>query len=365
MAQVTLSGLTKRFRGAERASVEDVSLQARDGEFLVLVGPSGCGKSTTLRAIAGLEAPEAGEIRIGERRVNDLPPAERDIAMIFQNYALYPHMTVYENLGFGLRMRRTARPEIDRRVREVAELLGLTGKLNRLPRALSGGERQRVAVGRAIVREPAVFLFDEPLSNLDAKMRVAMRREIRDLHRRLGTTMIYVTHDQTEAMTMGDRIAVMHEGRLRQIDEPTTVYRQPADAFVAGFIGSPPMNFVRGEIGGEAGALRFDGEGLSLPLPGDAARAVGGAGRKVLLGIRPEDLLESAAEGIATAPIAATIVRREPLGAETIVEARAGEASLLARVGADFLGAAGEAIELLARLDRLHFFDAGDEKRLA
>jgi ABC-type sugar transport system ATPase subunit len=280
MATVSFINVNKVYAGGYHA-VRDLSLEVGDGEFVVLVGPSGCGKSTTLRMLAGLEEVSSGEIRIGTRRVNELEPGERDIAMVFQNYALYPHMTVRENLAFGLKMRRMPREEIDRRTSEAAETLGIVPLLDRRPRALSGGQRQRVALGRAIVRQPQVFLFDEPLSNLDAKLRVQMRAEIAALHHRLKTTMIYVTHDQVEAMTLGQRIVIMDAGVVQQADAPLELYRRPANKFVAAFIGSPPMNFLHGEIGDD-GVFRHAGGPIGL---GSHIRG------RVVLGIRAEDVL--------------------------------------------------------------------------
>ncbi|OQB79042.1 MAG: Trehalose import ATP-binding protein SugC [Verrucomicrobia bacterium ADurb.Bin122] len=294
MAHVVLENLVKTYpekSGPGATVVHGINLEIRDREFMVLVGPSGCGKSTTLRMIAGLESVSGGTLRIDGRVVNDVAPKDRDIAMVFQNYALYPHMTVYENMAFGLKMRKLPKAEIDARVREASAMLGLDEYLQRRPKALSGGQRQRVAVGRAIVRKPKVFLFDEPLSNLDAKMRVTMRTEIARLHARLGVTMIYVTHDQVEAMTMGDRICTMKDGRIMQVDEPLRLYNAPANLFVAGFIGSPPMNLIRGRIERDGAGLRFvaAGEsGLSLALDaGLARRAAAHAGRAVVFGIRP------------------------------------------------------------------------------
>ncbi len=259
MAQVILKHLDKTYPNGYQA-VRDVSLEIADGEFIVLVGPSGCGKSTTLRMVAGLEETTGGEIRIGNRLVNDVAPGDRDIAMVFQNYALYPHMSVYQNMAFGLKMRRTPKAEIEKRVREAAAILSIESLLDRRPRELSGGQRQRVALGRAIVREPKVFLFDEPLSNLDAKLRVQMRTEIARLHQRLKTTIIYVTHDQVEAMTLGDRIVLMDRGVIQQIDSPLAIYQRPANQFVASFIGSPAMNFIRGQIEGSVFRFAMNGE---------------------------------------------------------------------------------------------------------
>ncbi len=295
MAEVSFENVSKVYARGDRAAVDDFSLDVRDGEFLVLVGPSGCGKSTTLRMVAGLELPSAGTVAIGGRDVTNLPPKDRDIAMVFQNYALYPHMTVRENLSFALKLRRFPKAEIERRVSEAAASLGLTPYLSRLPKALSGGQRQRVALGRAIVREPAVFLFDEPLSNLDAKMRVEMRAEIIRLHQRLGATMIYVTHDQTEAMTMGERIVVMNEGRIQQVAPPLELYERPANPFVAGFVGTPPMNLF------PPGAWTLDG----------------------ILGVRPEHLRLSR-EAPREGDLTATVDFLEPLGSETLVHVTAG-----------------------------------------
>ncbi|HSC71982.1 MAG TPA: sn-glycerol-3-phosphate ABC transporter ATP-binding protein UgpC, partial [Candidatus Methylomirabilis sp.] len=292
MAQVTLESVSKKFD--EVVAVRDVSLTVHDREFVVLVGPSGCGKSTTLRMIAGLEEITAGIIKIGDRVVNDVPPKDRDIAMVFQNYALYPHMTVYDNMAFGLKLRKFPKPEIQRRVQEAAEILGIQELLSRKPRALSGGQRQRVAVGRAIVRKPQVFLFDEPLSNLDAKLRVAMRAELKKLHDRLQATVVYVTHDQVEAMTMGDRIVIMKDGLIQQVGAPLEVYAAPQNQFVAGFIGSPAMNFIPCTITAQDGNLFFKAPGLSLPAPAGKAKALAAYRDKaVTLGVRPEDLHEA------------------------------------------------------------------------
>ncbi|MBC7288984.1 MAG: ABC transporter ATP-binding protein, partial [Armatimonadetes bacterium] len=292
MAGVRLVNLTKRFGNV--IAVNGVSLEIRDGEFMVLVGPSGCGKTTCLRMIAGLEDPTEGEIWIGDRIVNDISPRDRNIAMVFQNYALYPHMTAYDNMAFALRLRRMPRHEIDRRVREAAAMLGISDLLDRRPRELSGGQRQRVALGRAIVREPSVFLMDEPLSNLDAKMRVETRAELIKLHRRLGITTIYVTHDQLEAMTMGDRIAVMRDGVIQQVDVPLGLFYNPANLFVAGFIGTPPMNFIEVRIKVVDDAVFVEGPGFSLRLPPEkAAAARPYDGKQVVFGIRPNDIYGS------------------------------------------------------------------------
>jgi multiple sugar transport system ATP-binding protein len=297
MAQVILKDVDKIYEG--RAKVVDrFNLSIRDGEFIVLVGPSGCGKSTTLRMIAGLEDISAGTIRIGERVVNDIPPKDRDIAMVFQNYALYPHMTVFENLAFALKLRKVSRTQIEERVQRAAAILGIQTLLDRKPRALSGGQRQRVALGRAIVRNPQCFLFDEPLSNLDAKLRVSMRAEIKQLHLRLGSTTVYVTHDQEEAMTLGDRLVVMKDGVIQQSGNALEIYHLPANRFVAGFLGSPQMNFLRGKLREEGGALIFDEGSGKLPVPPWARAMLAGArggdkGEEVVLGIRPESLGDS------------------------------------------------------------------------
>ncbi len=366
MARVVLRNLTKRFAGAAEAAVEALTLEARHGEFVVLVGPSGCGKSTTLRLIAGLEDPTEGEVWIDERPVNALAPKDRDVAMIFQNYALYPHMTVYQNLAFGLRMRKFPRAEIDGRVRATAETLGLTSLLNRKPRALSGGERQRVAVGRAIVREPAVFLFDEPLSNLDARLRLSVRGEIKALHRRLGATMIYVTHDQVEAMTLGDRIAVMNRGRLRQFDAPEVVYREPRNLFVASFIGSPPMNFVRGKVQPLGDGLAVVAEGVGLPIgPALAARLAAQRLEEIVIGLRPEDLTVGDGEGPRPpVRLLGQVEDRELLGAETILTLAVGPLRLRARTPGQTAPAVDQAVSVGYDPERLHGFDPATEERL-
>ena len=297
MAKVSVQNVYKIYpgdKGQDVTAVKDVSLEIADREFVVLVGPSGCGKSTTLRMIAGLEEISKGDIYIGDKRVNDVAPKDRDIAMVFQNYALYPHMSVYDNLAFGLKLRKFPKPEIKKRVVDAASILGIESLLDRKPKALSGGQRQRVAVGRAIVRQPKVFLFDEPLSNLDAKMRVQMRTEITKLHQRLQATMIYVTHDQVEAMTMGDRIVVMNEGVVQQNDAPLTLYNEPVNLFVAGFLGSPPMNFISGTLKQDGEKIRFseiEGGTIDVAFPATerpAAREF--IGKEMILGIRPEDL---------------------------------------------------------------------------
>jgi len=365
MAQVRLEHLSKTYAGTARheafTALHDVSLTIEPGEFMVLVGPSGCGKSTLLRTIAGLETAAGGTITIDNVVVNALPPKDRGIAMVFQNYALYPHMTVFENMAFGLKLARVPRPEIERRVQAAAEILGLSTLLDRRPAALSGGQRQRVAVGRAIVRQPKVFLFDEPLSNLDAKMRVQMRSEIAKLHARLGATMIYVTHDQTEAMTMGDRICVLRDGRIEQVADPLTLYREPANVFVAGFIGSPAMNFLRGRMrvqGDRTAFLSRDGT-FQLAL---GARPGVADGQEVILGVRPEHL--SDAPGAKSIALSALVEVAEPTGAETYLHVRLGETAAIARVAPTLRCKPGERVTLHLDLRHLHLFDAHRENIL-
>ncbi|ONF47522.1 ABC transporter ATP-binding protein [Methylobacterium radiotolerans] len=351
MASVGIREVRKAFGSTN--VLHGVSVDIRDGEFVILVGPSGCGKSTLLRMIAGLENISGGEIRIGERVVNDVPPKERDIAMVFQNYALYPHLTVRENMAFSLRIRKAPASEIDLRVNKAAQILGLAPLLDRYPRQLSGGQRQRVAMGRAIVRDPQVFLFDEPLSNLDAKLRVAMRTEIKELHQRLKTTTIYVTHDQIEAMTMADRIVVMHDGVVEQIGPPLELYDRPDNLFVAGFIGSPAMNFVPGRVRAN-GRLTFTTEtGLSIPL---ADAPAGVDGRPLILGVRPEHF-DLAPDGIA-----AEVVVVEPTGSETMLAVRAGGQDLTCVLRERVREQPGETVSL--RPNRVHFFDAETGRRL-
>jgi multiple sugar transport system ATP-binding protein len=366
MANVVLENVDKIYPGNVKA-VDRFNLSIQDGEFVVLVGPSGCGKSTTLRMVAGLEEISAGTIRIGEKVVNDVPPKDRDIAMVFQNYALYPHMTVRENMAFGLKLRRFPKAVIEERIQEAARILGLEALLERRPKALSGGQRQRVAVGRAIVRKPAVFLFDEPLSNLDAKMRVQMRVEISRLHQQLKTTMIYVTHDQVEAMTMGQRIVVMKDGLVQQVDDPLTLYDKPANKFVAGFIGTPPMNFLEGAIAAAGDGLMFENpDGLSLPVP---AKLLAGmrayAGKPVIMGLRPEDIGSNAAEQSANAPrLKAAVEVVELMGAESYVHLRSGKSALISRVDAHRRYKVGEVVDSAVFIDKAHFFDPKTEKRI-
>jgi multiple sugar transport system ATP-binding protein len=360
MAQVVMTELNKKYD--EVHAVKDVNLHIRDKEFVVLVGPSGCGKSTTLRMVAGLEEITAGEIRIGDRVVNDLPPKDRDIAMVFQNYALYPHMTVYDNMAFGLKMRKFPKAEIEKHVREAAEMLGIQDLLKRKPRQLSGGQRQRVAVGRAIVRHPQVFLFDEPLSNLDAKLRVQMRVELKRLHDRLETTAIYVTHDQVEAMTLGDRVVVMKDGWIQQVGEPLELYGSPANRFVAGFIGSPAMNFVDVTMAETNGSLCVEAPGLRVQVPpARTERLRKYKGQRVTFGVRPEDVHIATASDQPQHVFDATVEVVEPLGSEILLDVRAGGSLLVARVDPTVRVKVHEALRLAVEPDRLHFFDATTE----
>jgi multiple sugar transport system ATP-binding protein len=363
MAKVRLERVRKIYeeRGSTHVAVHGIDLEIVDGEFLVLVGPSGCGKSTTLRMVAGLESVTEGTIRIGERVVNEVSARDRDIAMVFQNYALYPHMTVSENLGFALKLRKQSPAVIAARVREAANMLGIESMLERRPRQLSGGQRQRVALGRAIVRQPQVFLFDEPLSNLDAKLRVQMRRELAALRRRLGTTTIYVTHDQVEAMTLGDRIVLMHEGKVQQVGAPLEIYQRPANLFVAGFLGSPHMNQIPGWIERREGAWFVSADGaLRVPLrEGEAPAAA--EGRAIVLGVRPEAIERtSAAEGFAT-----VVEEIEPLGHELLVTVRAGTTAVTFRAEAGISVRVGEPLQLRLLPGGSHWFDAESGNRLS
>ena len=358
MADVVLKHVKKIYPGPVLA-VKDFSLTVHDKEFMVFVGPSGCGKSTTLRMVAGLEEISDGTISIDGRVVNNVPPKDRDIAMVFQNYALYPHMTVYDNMAFGLKLRKYKRADIESRVRDAAEILGITDYLNRKPKALSGGQRQRVAVGRSIVRKPKVFLFDEPLSNLDAKMRVQMRAEISKLHVRLEATMIYVTHDQVEAMTMGDRIVVMKDGVILQVATPLDLYENPADLFVAGFIGTPPMNLFKGVIRRAAEGWIFDGETLQVTLPpGMQDKLAAYADKKVVMGIRPEHVGSPVAENTADAPkIKARVDVVEPMGAETYLYMAVGQHNFIAKIDPHRRCAMGDELQLAFLNTKVHFFD--------
>jgi multiple sugar transport system ATP-binding protein len=368
VAEVRLEHIAKTYPGGVQA-VNDFHLAIANREFLVLVGPSGCGKSTTLRMIAGLEEITKGTIAIGDRVVNDVPPKDRDIAMVFQNYALYPHMTVYENLAFGLRLRHFPNSEIDTRVQEAARILGLVELLQRKPRELSGGQRQRVAVGRAIVRKPAVFLFDEPLSNLDAKLRVEMRAELNKLHNRLKTTMIYVTHDQLEAMTLADRIVVMKDGWIQQVGDPLDIYDNPINHFVAGFIGTPPMNFLNGSLQEKNGAVVWtDGHGM-IRLPDEVkANVRDHVGKDVVFGVRPENMHDKAFHG--EAPEGATLLCKvevvEPLGDEQYVYISEPKQKhmMIAKFDSHHKVTVGSEMEVVFDLDRVHVFDAADGRNL-
>jgi multiple sugar transport system ATP-binding protein len=364
MAEVVLENVTKVYPGGVRA-VNNASLRIADREFVVLVGPSGCGKSTTLRMLAGLEEISAGTIRIGDRIVNDVAPKDRDVAMVFQNYALYPHMSVYKNMAFGLKLRGVPRKEIDAKVRSTARLLGIEVLLDRKPRELSGGQRQRVAVGRAIVRTPKAFLFDEPLSNLDAKLRVEMRAELKKLHRRLATTTVYVTHDQEEAMTLGDRVVVMRDGVIQQCAPPLELYEQPVNRFVAGFVGMPPMNFLSGRVLSDGGHLYFDEGSARLRLPERfGATTAAMEGRPMVLGVRPEALSRSAEHrfGGGDNVLDVTVNVVEPLGdrMDLHVSTRAHD-RLVARVEASRELREGLRMPMYVDLDRVHLFEPGDE----
>ncbi len=362
MAEVVLTGVTKVFP-PDVVAVDQMDLRIRDQEFIVLVGPSGCGKSTTLRMVAGLEEITEGEIRIDERIVNDVAPKDRDIAMVFQNYALYPHMTVYKNLAFALKMRKVPKAEIDRRVRDAAKVLGIGDLLHRKPKALSGGQRQRVAVGRAIVREPKAFLFDEPLSNLDAKLRVEMRAELKRLHSALKTTTIYVTHDQEEAMTLGDRIVVMENGLVQQCGAPLEVYDRPVNHFVAGFVGTPPMNFLDGQLVGENGNVFFDEGSFRIRLRDFQARSVAEwVGKEVVLGVRPEAMGTTPAGRFAGADNAmgVQISVVEPLGEKIdLYVATPRTSGLVARVDAASDLTGGQDVQLHLDLNKIHVFAPG------
>ncbi len=373
MAAIEFDHVTKRF-GEAVVAVDDLSLEVTDGEFMILVGPSGCGKTTALRMVAGLEQLTSGEIRIGGRVVNELEPKERDVAMVFQNYALYPHMSVRDNIAFPLRMQRLAKQEVSERVGEAARLLGLEELLGRKPRELSGGQRQRVAMGRAIVRHPQAFLMDEPLSNLDAKLRVQMRAELVKLHRRLGVTTLYVTHDQTEAMTLGQRVAVLSRGVIQQVDTPQRLYHRPANTFVASFIGSPPMNFVEGEL--RDGALQAGD--FSLRLPDTVRTRLREGDGRVVAGLRPEDFAEARDAGTAEATLPAVIEITEQLGPETyayfrvpgLESAEIGErpielaGAFAARLDPRTGAAPGQTVSLALNLEALHLFDAESGRSL-
>lgn len=363
MAGVRLHHIVKKYPGNDEATVKDFHLDIKDKEFVVLVGGSGCGKSTTLRMIAGLEEITAGELYIGDRLVNDVAPKDRDIAMVFQSYALYPHMNVYQNMAFGLKLRKFKKADIDARVREAAKILDIEHLLDRKPKALSGGQRQRVALGRAIVREPQVFLMDEPLSNLDAKLRVAMRAEISKLHKRLGTTVIYVTHDQTEAMTMGERIVVMESGVIQQAATPEEIYNHPVNMFVAGFIGSPSMNFITGTLAEQSGSVQFKANGISVEVPEGKAKVLrdkGYVGKEIVLGVRPEDIHEEPIflEGSPNTIVNAFIEVAENLGHEMYLYLNGmGKDSVIARVDGRAGFKEGTNVKLALDMNKAHFFD--------
>ncbi len=364
MASVTYEHVTKRF--GQVVAVDDLDIHIEDKEFLVFVGPSGCGKTTSLRLLAGLEEIDEGDIYIGDRLVNDVAPKDRDIAMVFQSYALYPHMSVYKNMAFGLKLRKTPKAEIDRRVRQAADIMRIGDLLDRKPKQLSGGQRQRVAVCRAIVRDPDVFLMDEPLSNLDAKLRVAARAEISKLHQRLGTTFIYVTHDQTEAMTMGSRIAVMKDGLLQQIASPQVLYDTPHNVFVAGFIGSPSMNFFDVKLTGTQDEMHVDGGTFRLRVPPEKAQTYvehGYLGKEVVFGIRPEDIYDPAyvASDIFGQRMQAKVDVTELMGNEVFVYLLTGTKQFVARVDPRTKAHVGGALDAVVNMDRMHIFDRATE----
>jgi len=366
MANVVLRSVTKKIN--DNVIVNSINLDIPDHEFYVLVGPSGCGKTTTLRMIAGLEDITSGEVWIGDHLVNGVPPKDRDIAMVFQNYALYPHMSAYQNMAFGLKLRKYPRKEIDARVREAAEILNITHLLERKPKELSGGQRQRVAVGRAIVRKPKVFLFDEPLSNLDAKLRVQMRTEISKLHDRLQTTMIYVTHDQIEAMTMGDRICVMKDGLIMQVDKPLEIYNKPLNKFVASFIGSPPMNFMDVQVSRRDGRLWLDEGKFSLQVRASMEEALApSVGKSMILGIRPEDIYDRAYAGnhMTNGQTAlSTVEVVEPMGSEVLLYLNTGRNTLIARVEPQSEARVNQEIEIQFNMEKIHLFQKDSLERI-
>jgi multiple sugar transport system ATP-binding protein len=362
MARVVLKNVGKKYGNV--VAVKNANIVCEDKEFLILVGPSGCGKTTTLRMIAGLEEITAGEIFIDDVMVNDMPPKDRDIAMVFQNYALYPHMTVYENMAFGLKLRKYPAAEIKSRVNEAAEILSIEKYLKRKPKELSGGERQRVAVGRAIVRKPKVFLFDEPLSNLDAKLRVQMRAELSKLHTRLQATMIYVTHDQVEAMTMGEKIVVMKATEVQQIASPKEMYNKPVNKFVAGFIGSPSMNFIEGTLESKKGGLYFNEENFEVRVPDTMVEKLKGkSGSEVTMGIRPEDIYDKvyAPNASADNTIVATVEVVEQLGSESNVYLTTGKTPFIAKMDSEAEVEVNQEVELVLDMNKAHFFDSQTE----
>ncbi|MBH25764.1 MAG: glycerol-3-phosphate ABC transporter ATP-binding protein [Myxococcales bacterium] len=361
MARVLFEKVTKSYGDVQ--VVREFNLEIADQEFLVLVGPSGCGKSTTLRMIAGLEEITSGDLFIGERRVNDIAPKDRDIAMVFQNYALYPHMTVFDNMSFALKLRRMPSAQIKRRVEEVAETLGIGELLQRKPKQLSGGQRQRVAMGRAIVRDPKVFLFDEPLSNLDAKLRVQMRVELSRLHTRLKTTMVYVTHDQVEAMTLADRIVVLNGGYIQQVGTPMELYHTPANAFVGGFIGSPSMNFFSADVASEGGRITVTGDGYHLTLGDESAAQLKAHGdlKRVMVGLRPKDISPEAVEDNFIESVVDVI---EPMGGETFYYFDVGESQIVGRSEGGVSASVGEVTRFRVDVDNIHLFSEDGETRL-
>jgi multiple sugar transport system ATP-binding protein len=365
MASVTYENVTKKF--GDSTAVDNLNIQVADKEFLVLVGPSGCGKTTALRCLAGLEEISAGKILIGDRVVNDVAPKDRDIAMVFQSYALYPHLSVFDNMAFGLKLRKVAKEEIKKRVDEAADTLGIVDLLNRKPRQLSGGQRQRVAVGRAIVREPKVFLFDEPLSNLDAKLRVQMRAEISKLHQRLQTTFIYVTHDQTEAMTMATRIAVINKGKLQQLDTPQNLYDNPANLFVAGFIGSPAMNFFPGRLRRDGAKLLVDTGDFALTIPAGRSKSYEAqAGKDVIFGIRPENIHDAdfVPSNIHAETVEAKVDVTELLGNEIQLYLVTGKNTFVGRVDPRSKVQIGNKVHIAFNMDKFHIFDGATEQAI-
>jgi len=367
MAGVRLEHIFKKYAGSDKATVIDINLDIKDKEFLVLVGPSGCGKSTTLRMIAGLEEITEGKLYIGDRVVNDVAPKDRDIAMVFQSYALYPHMNVYQNMAFGLKLRKVKKDEIEKKVRNAAKILDIEHLLDRKPKALSGGQRQRVALGRAIVRDPQVFLMDEPLSNLDAKLRGQMRAEITKLAKRLETTVIYVTHDQTEAMTMGDRIVVMQDGIIQQAASPEELYNSPTNLFVAGFIGSPTMNFINGTLSETNSSVRFVAGGLDVEVPGGKAQILkskGLIGKEVIMGVRPEDIHEEPVflEASPNTIFSSTVDGNENLGHEMLLYLSGlGTETVIARVDGRSTTRDGSTVRMAIDMNKIHIFDKETE----
>ncbi len=366
MADVVFENVSKIYNGGV-IGCKDINLEIRDKEFCILVGPSGCGKSTTLRTIAGLEEITEGNLKVDNEIVNNIPPKDRDIAMVFQNYALYPHMKVADNMAFGLKLRKYPKEEINKRVDEAARILGITKLLDRRPKQLSGGQRQRVALGRAIVRKPKVFLFDEPLSNLDAKLRVQMRVEIKKLSSKLQTTMIYVTHDQVEAMTMGDRIVVMKDGFIQQVDDPIKLYNEPKNKFVAGFIGSPSMNFIDAEITSESEKYQIKGDSFNISLNKKAFDFLQKYnGKNIIIGIRPEDIIDRVYAKVSTSKnvVRAEVITEEPMGSENYIHANIGSNKIIMKTKGSNRVSMGDELELIFKPEQLHFFDVKTEERI-